>query len=65
MALSPDGRYLAYVSNESGSREINIQPYPDVTSSRVVVSSNGGSDPRWDAGGEFLYYLEGVTDNQL
>jgi len=58
--LSPDGRYLAYTTNESGTDEVHVRPYPDVTSRRVVVSTGGGSDPEWDARGQFLYYAEGV-----
>jgi hypothetical protein len=56
--LSPDGRYMAYTTTETGAREIHIRPYPDVTSRRVVVSTGVASDPSWDAGGEYLYYLE-------
>src|ERR1019366_4322846 len=47
-ALSPDGRWLAYASNESSGRfEVYVRPFPDVNASRVQVSQAGGSEPRW------------------
>jgi Tol biopolymer transport system component len=58
-ALSPDGRWLAYVSNRTGTPEIWVQGYPD--GSPVRVSSSGGWEPRWSADGKELYYLQGNT----
>jgi Tol biopolymer transport system component len=55
--LSPDGRWLAYASRESGQYEINVRPFPDVNSSRWVVSSGGGSSPRWARSGRELFYV--------
>ncbi len=54
--FSPDGRWLAYYSNESGSREVYLRP---VTGSgeRIRVSSNGGTMPRWRRDGRELFYL--------
>jgi serine/threonine protein kinase len=60
--LSPDGRYLAYVSNESGRDEIYVQSYPD-RSEKWQVSTHGGSDPRWAANGREMYYLS--PDQQM
>ncbi len=40
-ALSPDGRWLAYQSDESGRFEVYVRPFPDVESGRTVVSTNG------------------------
>jgi len=54
--LSPDGRYLAYVSNESGRDEVYVQTYPD-RSDKWQVSTHGGSDPHWTAGGHEIDYL--------
>ena len=54
-ALSPDGKWLAYVSNESGRPEVYVQPYP--TGPRVPVSSGGGTAPAWTADGRELFYL--------
>jgi serine/threonine-protein kinase len=56
-ALSPDGRWLAYVSNRSGESEIWVQGYPDGTPQRV--SSNGGYEPLWSADGSELFYRQG------
>jgi hypothetical protein len=56
-ALSPNGRWLAYVSNRTGRDEIWVQEYPDGVANRV--STNGGYEPRWSAVGRELYYLQG------
>jgi len=60
--LSPDGRWLAYTSNESGRDEIYVQTYPDPTG-KWQVSTNGGSFPEWRGDGRELYYL--AADQQL
>ncbi len=53
--LSPDGRWMAYVSNELGNSEIFLQPYPALNQ-RIQVSSGGGIHPVWNPkGGEILY----------
>jgi Tol biopolymer transport system component len=54
--LSPDGRWLAYSSNESGSSEVYVQPFPP-TGSQWQVSRDGGTEPRWRGDGKELYYL--------
>ncbi len=54
-ALSPDGRWLAYVSNESGQEEVNVRPFTDRGSS-VQISSGGGREPRWAPTGRELFY---------
>jgi Tol biopolymer transport system component len=54
-AFSPDGAWLAYVSGESGSAEVYIQPYPG-PGPRVLVSTRGGTAPAWRADGRELYY---------
>ena len=46
-ALSPDGRWLAYVSNEAGSYEVFVRPFPNVDSTMVLVSTAGGLGPLW------------------
>jgi serine/threonine protein kinase/Tol biopolymer transport system component len=53
--FSPDGRWIAYVSNESGPDEIYVQPYPSNTP-RQVVSSGGGTEPVWSADSRELFY---------
>jgi dipeptidyl aminopeptidase/acylaminoacyl peptidase len=56
-ALSPDGRWLAYASNETGAYEIHVRPFPDVESGRVRVSAGGGRNPRWSRDGSELFFL--------
>jgi serine/threonine-protein kinase len=59
-ALSPDGRWLAYQSNESGRDEVYLSPFPDVHSSKRKVSNNGGTRPVWSKdkeGRELFYYV--------
>lgn len=55
--VSPDGRWLAYVSNESGSYEVYVRPFPDVTSGRWQISRNGGGSPVWSADGSELFFI--------
>jgi WD40 repeat protein len=56
-ALSPNGRWLAYVSNRTGQIEIWVQAYPDGVP--VRVSSTGGYEPLWSADGRELFYRNG------
>ena len=56
-ALSPDGRWMAYQSNESGQYEVYVRPFPDVNGSRWQVSSGGGDWPLWSPDGRELFYL--------
>ena len=53
--LSPDGRWLAYMSNESGRNEIYVRAFPSM-GERVLVSEDGGEEPLWSADGRTLYY---------
>jgi serine/threonine-protein kinase len=55
-ALSPDGRWLAYTSNETGRREVYVRPFPDVGAGKFQVSTAGGSAPRWNHRGNELFY---------
>ncbi len=54
--LSPDGRWLAYVSVESGASEVFVQPFPP-TGVKWQVSRNGGQQPLWRRDGGELYYV--------
>jgi len=56
-ALSPDGRWLAYQSNESGQDEIYVQPFPNVNDGRWPISRDGGTRPLWAPDGRELFYL--------
>jgi hypothetical protein len=53
--LSPDGRFLAFTTNESGRNEVYVQRFPDSTN-RQRVSTNGGGYPRWSRKGDELYF---------
>jgi serine/threonine-protein kinase len=57
--VSPDGRWLAYESDESGREEIYVRPFPDVQSGRWQVSTGGGTRPLWARDGRELFYLVG------
>ena len=63
-AVSPDGRWLAYKSNESGVSEIYVRPFPDAGSARWQVSTAGGSDPVWSHSGKELFY-RGAQDAMM
>jgi eukaryotic-like serine/threonine-protein kinase len=58
--FSPDGHWVAYVSDESGSREVYVRPFPS-GSGKWRISTNGGSQPRWSRDGKELFYLTGPT----
>src|SRR5687768_15349524 len=55
---SPDGRYVAYQSNESGRHEVYVQDFPQAAS-RWQVSTAGGSEPAWRDDGRELFYVAG------
>ena len=58
--FSPDGKWLAYVSNESGRDEVYAQPV-DADGARVQISVNGGHSPLWAPGGRELFFVEGAS----
>jgi serine/threonine-protein kinase len=60
-AVSPDGRWVAYVSDQSGRDEIYVTSFPRPTG-RVQASDSGGTSPAWSPDGKELFYVEG---NQL
>ncbi len=55
--VSPDGRWLAYTSNRSGTDEVYVERFPD-GGPRFQVSSGGGSYPRWAPSGDEIFYIE-------
>ncbi len=55
-ALSPDSRWIAYVSDESGRDEIYLRPFPDANASKRQLSTAGGVEPRWSRSGRELLY---------
>jgi serine/threonine-protein kinase len=56
MTISPDGHWLAYVSEESGSPEVYVRPFPNVDSARVPISIGGGVEPVWSRSGTELFF---------
>jgi predicted Ser/Thr protein kinase len=56
--ISPDGRYLAYVSNTDGRDQIYVRPWPD-GERRYKISSTGGAEPVWSRDGRELFYRQG------
>jgi Tol biopolymer transport system component len=56
--FSPDGRFIAYVSDESGRREVYVQPYPG-PGDKVAISTQGGTNPVWSANGKELFFRQG------
>jgi serine/threonine protein kinase len=61
-AFSPDGRWVAYYSNESGSFEVYVRPFPG-PGGKWQVSRGGGMTPRWSANGREIFYH--TLDNRL
>jgi Tol biopolymer transport system component len=56
-ALSPDGRWLAYVSNQSGPQQVYVRPFPGTDADAAVqVSLDGGTEPAWSPDGRRLAY---------
>jgi serine/threonine-protein kinase len=56
ISLSPDERWLAYASDESGRYEVYVRPFPDVNAGRWQISRDGGNEPRWAHSGHELFY---------
>ena len=59
--FSPDGKWIAYVSNETGASQVQVQPFP-VTGASWIVSVDGGSRPSWRSDGRELYYISGRNE---
>jgi dipeptidyl aminopeptidase/acylaminoacyl peptidase len=67
--FSPDGKWVAYISNESGRMEVYIRPFvvsgaegAAVHSGKWQVSTAGGADPKWSPDGKELYFLDPEGD---
>jgi len=54
--VSPDGRWLAYVSSGSGRLQVYVRPFPDVRAGRWQISADGGTEPLWAHSGEELFF---------
>jgi dipeptidyl aminopeptidase/acylaminoacyl peptidase len=57
--ISPNGTYIAYVSNESGKNEVYVRPFPEVNNGWWQVSTDGGDSPLWSPDGRELFYING------
>ena len=55
-AISPDGRWLAYQSDESGRAEVYVRPFPAVDQGLWTISTGGGTEPRWAPDGRELFF---------
>ena len=60
-SFSPDGRWVAYASNESGEAQIFVARFPD-GSMRRQISTSGGAEPLWAANGRELFYRRHTGD---
>ncbi len=58
-STSPDGKWLAYVSNESGSNQIYLRPYPDIERGKWMVSSIDATSPVWSSTSDELFFRTG------
>ncbi len=61
-ALSPDGRWLAYVSDESGRPDVYVRPFPNTREGKWQISPDGGVQPAWAHSGLELFYRNDAGD---
>ena len=54
--VSPDGRWMAYLTDESGQFEVYVSPFPDVAERREKISQDGGLTPQWGPDGRELFF---------
>jgi Tol biopolymer transport system component len=59
--FSPDGRFVAYGSDQGGTFDIYVQPFPNAGDGKWQVSTGGGVEPRWSRDGKELFYFSGQT----
>jgi Tol biopolymer transport system component len=63
LGLSPDGRWIAYTSDETGQVEVFVRPFPNTNDAKEQISNGGGRAPLWSRDGREFYYLRG--DNTM
>ena len=63
-ALSPDGRWLAYQSTESGALQVWVRSFPNIDDVKEVISTDGGISPVWSPDGDELYYYTSGPANR-
>ena len=61
-ALSPNGRWLAYSSNETGRPEVYVRPFPNTGTGKIQLSTDGGTVPHWSARGDELYFISAANE---
>ncbi len=61
--MSPDGRWIAYKSDETGTSEIYVAPFPNVADGKWQISRTGGWEPAWSRSGEELFFA--TEQNEL
>lgn len=61
IGISPDGRWLAYESDESGRDQVYVRSFPG-GGARIPISLDGGSDPIWANSGVELFYMNGSRE---
>ena len=54
--IAPNGKWMAYGSNESNQNEVYVRPFPAVDSARWTISVNGGTEPMWSRSGRELFF---------
>jgi len=62
IALSADGRWLAYESDETGRNEVYVRPFPNVNDGKWQISTGGGVMPRWGHSGRELFYVNAENE---
>ena len=55
--VSPDGRYIAFATNETGTYQVVVHTFPDPNGGKWTISAEGGVEPKWSRNGRELYYL--------
>ncbi len=60
--VSPNGRWLAYASTETGRHEVYVRPFPAVSGGKWLISVGGGSEPLWSRDGRELFYRNGKNE---
>ena len=62
IALSPDGRWIAYQSDETGRTEVFVRSFPNATTFKHQVSNGGGAAPLWSRDGRELFFVSAAAD---
>jgi serine/threonine protein kinase/Tol biopolymer transport system component len=63
--ISPDGRWMAYCSTETGKNEVYVRPFPEVNKGKWQVSTDGGDSPLWSPDGRELFCMIGNGDGVM